>query len=207
MPIPAGYTSGQIIQAVPTGIQSGLVPVVPTSVAVGGGTATFNSATGKVTATSATTNLSINGVFSSAYQNYLIQVMLIGMPTDVNMRLRAAGTDNSSSVYSNVLAKAESGTGTINVAVANENTASFVSVARTGSTSYMSFSNIQLSNPFSSSYQTSAMIDLLQMANAQPYATRWFGGGNLNVTTSYDGFSLIIASGSFTGNVQVFGYV
>ena len=71
----------------------------------------------------------------------------------------------------------------------------------------MSFSNIQLSNPFSSSFQTAAIIDLIQLGNSQPIATRWFGGGNLNVTTSYDGFSLLIASGSFTGNVQVFGYV
>lgn len=186
---------------------SGLVPIVPTSVSVGGGSATFNSVTGKITATTATTNLSINGLFTSTYQNYLIQVMLTGMPTDVNLRLRVAGVDNSAGVYSNILAKAESGTGTISASVANETTSFFPSVARTSATSYMSFSNIQMSNPFSSSFQTSAIIDLIQLGNSTPLATRWFGGANLNVTTSYDGFSLLIASGSFTGNVQVFGYV
>lgn len=186
---------------------SGLVPIVPTSVAVGGGAATFSSTTGKITATAATTSLSVNGAFSSNYQNYLIQVMLIGQPTDVNLRLRVAGSDNANNNYSSVLAQAQSGTGTINVAVANENISNFVSIARTTSASYMSFSNIQLSNPFSSSYQTSTIVDLIQLGNSQPYAIRWFGGGNLNVTTSYDGFTLLIASGSMTGNVQVFGYV
>ena len=185
----------------------GLATVVPTSVTVGGGSASYSSTTGKITAASATSSLSVNGVFSSAYQNYLIQIMLIGQPVDVNMRVRVAGVDNSAGVYSNVLAQAQSGTGTINVAVANENTSFFPSIARTSSTSYMSFSNIQLSNPFSSVYQTASIIDLIQMGNSQPYATRWYGGANVNVTTSYDGFSLLIASGSFTGNVQVFGYV
>jgi len=201
------YYDGAAWATVGPASSAGLVPIVPTSVAVGGGSASFSSTTGKITAAAATTSLSINGAFTSTYQNYLIQVMLIGQPTDVNMRLRVGGTDNSANVYSNILAKAESGTGTIAGSVANENISNFVSVARTSSTSYMSFSNIQLSNPFSSSYQTAAIIDLMQMGNATPYATRWFGGGNLNVTTSYDGFTLLIASGSMTGNVQVFGYV
>jgi len=210
------YTSGEVLTASSLNANftfaaanptAGLVPIVPTSVAVGGGAASFSSSTGKITATAATTNLSINGVFTATYQNYLIQVMLTGMPTDVNLRLRVGGVDNSASVYSNVLAKAESGTGTINVSIANENTTFFPSVARTSATSYMSFSNIQMSNPFSSSFQTSSIIDLIQLGNSTPLATRWFGGANLNVTTSYDGFSLIIASGSMTGNVQVFGYV
>ena len=185
----------------------GLTPIVPTSVTVSGGSASYSSITGKITAASATSVLGVNGVFSSSYQNYLIQVMLIGGPIDVQMRLRVGGADNANNVYSSVLGQAQSGTGTINVAVANENISIIPSVARTSSTSYMSFSNIQVCNPFSSSYQTSLMIDLAQLGNSQPYVTRWFGGSNLNVTTSYDGFSLNIASGSMTGNVQVYGYV
>ena len=188
-------------------VPSGLVPIVPTSVVVGGGSATFSSTTGKITAASATTNLSVNGVFSADYQNYLIQVMITGVPTDVNMRFRVAGTDNSANNYSSVLAKAESGTTTLAVAIANETISVIPSVARTSATTYMSFSNIQVSNAFSSADETAVMIDLIQLGNSQPLATRWFGGSNLNVTTSYDGFSLIIASGSITGNVQVFGYV
>jgi hypothetical protein len=188
-------------------VPSGLVPIVPTSVAVGGGAATFSSTTGKITATAATTSLSVNGVFSATYQNYLIQVMLTGMPTDVNMRFRVGGADNANNNYSSVLAQAQSGTNVINVAVANETISNIPSVARTSASTYMSFSNIQVSNAFSSADETAVMIDLMQLGNSQPLAIRWFGGSNLNVTTSYDGFTLLIASGSMTGNVQVFGYV
>jgi hypothetical protein len=210
------YTAGEVLTAASLNAnlsfaasspQSGLVPIVPTSISVGGGSATFNSTTGKITCAASTTNLSVNGVFTSTYQNYLIQIMLIGQPTDVSMRMRVAGVDNSASVYTTVQGQAQSGTGTINVAIANENTSNFVSVARTDTVSYMSFSNVQLCNPFSSVYQTAMLVDQVELGNVQPYAVRWFGGGNLNVTTSYDGFSLIIASGSKTGNVQVFGYV
>jgi len=215
MALPVTFVAGDVLEAAQLnsnftyldGNASGLVPIVPTSVAVGGGAATFSSTTGKITATAATASLSANGVFSSNYQNYLIQVMLTGMPTDVNMRFRVAGTDNSANNYSNVLAKAESGTGTLIVAVANEGFSNIPSVARTSASSYMSFSNIQVSNAFSSADETAVMIDLMQLGNSTPLAIRWFGGANLNVTTSYDGFSLIIASGSMTGNVQVFGYV
>jgi len=215
MALPVTFVAGDVLEAAQLNSNftyldnklSGLVPIVPTSVAVGGGAATFSSTTGKITATAATTSLSVNGVFSASYQNYLIQVMLSGMPTDVGMRFRVAGTDNSANNYSSVLAKAESGTGTLTVAVANETISNIPSVARTSATTYMSFSNIQVSNAFSSADETAVMIDLMQLGNSQPLATRWFGGSNLNVTTSYDGFTLLIASGSMTGNVQVFGYV
>ena len=54
MPIPAGYTSGQIVQAVPTGINSALVLVSATTVG------------------SAVTSVTVSGAFSSTYDNYKI---------------------------------------------------------------------------------------------------------------------------------------
>lgn len=99
MPIPAGYTSAQIVQAVPTGIQSGLVPIVPTSVAVGSGTYTTSS-NGAVAFTGATTVL-LNGVFSSTYTNYRIVFQGYGVSNANNMRGRisAAGTPITTGTY------------------------------------------------------------------------------------------------------------
>ena len=51
--------------------QVGLVPVLPTSVTISGGSATV-SPTGAVTYSSGTTGLTINGVFTSAYRNYVM---------------------------------------------------------------------------------------------------------------------------------------
>jgi hypothetical protein len=50
---------------------SGLVPIIPSSITISGGTATVSS-TGAVTYSSGTTGLTINGVFTSAYRNYVM---------------------------------------------------------------------------------------------------------------------------------------
>jgi len=55
MGIPAGYTSGQVVQAVPTGINSAFVYL--------GGT------TG-----SASASINVDSVFSATYTNYLVQI-------------------------------------------------------------------------------------------------------------------------------------
>lgn len=78
---------------------NGLVVMTPTSVAKTGGssTATIN-ADGSVTFGACAT-LSLNGVFTSAYDNYMIVVRMSNPgpsgAADAYIRLRASGTDNS----------------------------------------------------------------------------------------------------------------
>jgi len=73
---------------------AGLKLIVPTSVTNIGGSSSV-SATGKVTFTSITTSLSVNGVFSSTYDNYL--VVWRGTNATGNggwtMKLRLSGSD------------------------------------------------------------------------------------------------------------------
>jgi hypothetical protein len=66
---------------------------------VGSGTGTV-SATGTVTFSGAST-VSFNDVFSATYKNYLVQFNMSGSTTntDVAMRLRVSGADNSSTNY------------------------------------------------------------------------------------------------------------
>lgn len=77
---------------------SGLVPIVPSSVSVSSGTGSFNSSTGVVTFTGAT-SLSIYGVFSSAYENYRMIVIYDSTSggTDVNAQL--LGSSNLTAGY------------------------------------------------------------------------------------------------------------
>jgi len=77
---------------------SGLVKIVPTSVAVGSGSGSA-SALGIVTFSGAS-SVSLNGVFSSTYKNYRINFDNIIMPvgaggTDMLLRLRANGTNTT----------------------------------------------------------------------------------------------------------------
>jgi len=82
----------------------GLIPVVPTSVTLSGGTST-TSTNGEV-AFSGAGSVLLNGVFSSAFQNYLIRLRTESSAiaasttnTALNMRLSKAGTPSTASSY------------------------------------------------------------------------------------------------------------
>jgi hypothetical protein len=81
------------------GAAPGLKLLVPTSVAVGSGSASIGTA-GQVTFTGAS-SVSINGVFSSTYDSYRIMFHVTSASANNYpiLRLRASGTDNSSSNY------------------------------------------------------------------------------------------------------------
>jgi len=65
MPIPAGYTSGQIVQAVPTGINSALVLIAKTSFTT---TATWT----------------LDNIFSATYDNYRIDMVWTQLTSTAN---------------------------------------------------------------------------------------------------------------------------
>ena len=83
MGVPNGYTSAQVVQAVPTGINSGLVLITAGS---------FTT----VTSFSLPTN-----TFSATYLNYRLVLNLTALTADADftMRVRASGTDNTTSNY------------------------------------------------------------------------------------------------------------
>lgn len=74
---------------------SGLIPIIPTSVSISGGTATTSS-TGAVTFSAGTTGVTLNNVFTTAYRNYVMVFSGIKSATSgndaVNYRLTANGT-------------------------------------------------------------------------------------------------------------------
>lgn len=86
----------EALEAKPTGF----VPIVPTSVTVGSGSASVN-ATGMITYTGAS-SLNLNGLFTSTYPNYRIVFQhILSSDTGLNLRLRVGGVDNTSAVYNN----------------------------------------------------------------------------------------------------------
>ncbi len=96
------YTAGEVLTASSlnanfsfAALSGGLVPIVPTSVAVGSGTGTAN-ANGQVTFTTAS-SVSLNGVFSATYKNYLVifNEDTASTTSAIQFRMRLAGTDNS----------------------------------------------------------------------------------------------------------------
>lgn len=81
-------------------LQVGLVPIVPSSVTVGSGSAT-TSTSGAVTF-SGVSSVSLNGVFTSAYKNYRLVVSDINSASgnsNFGLRLRSSGSDNAANSY------------------------------------------------------------------------------------------------------------
>ena len=172
----------------------GLVSMAPTSIVAGSGTATVN-ADGGVDFSGATP-ITLNGVFTSAYDNYLI-VMRSDSPTldAAYARLRVSGTDASGSNYTYQRLTAASTT---------------VSGARSTSQT-----NWRVGDASGSEYGDT--FHLYGPALAQPTAYRTvnagaFNGAEINefagthsLSTSYDGFTVYSAV-ALTGNIHVFGY-
>lgn len=172
----------------------GLISMKPTSIVHAGTSASIN-ADGGVDFT-AVTSLSLNGVFTAEYDNYLISMIVNVSSGDawVRMRLRASGTDTSGTNYVSQTIKASGSTfsGTRLTSLDNM----YVSVVSTA--------------------QNGLNVHVYGPALAQPTAFRGIGVGSVggatieeaasthSLSTVYDGFT--ISGSTFTGNIHVFGY-
>jgi len=170
----------------------GLVLVKPSSVVNG----TDN---GKGTVTfSAASSVSLNGVFSSTYTNYRIVFNVehtVGLVV-LYLRLRVSGTDATGANYNYQSLSADN---TISGGRSQNQTSTeialiSISVGNNGSTDiYRPF----LANP------TSFVGHIISAYNS-PYGRTYFS--EHTPSTSYDGFTIFVSSGTITGNISVYGY-
>ena len=175
----------------------GLVSMTPTSIAAGVGTATTNSDGG--VDFSAVTSVSLDGVFTSDYDNYLMVVTgtMASGGDPYRVKFRASGTDTTGSDYTFQRLRAI-GTGYNGTRFTSQSDAW---VGQAGDAN-----------------NTGTTVAIYGPALAQPTAMRNVHGGGADSTslydfasthslsTAYDGLTLYVTSSSITGNVHVFGY-
>ena len=179
----------------------GLISMKPTSITHAGTSASIN-ADGGVDFT-AVTSLSLNGVFTSDYDNYL--VVIRGQNDGVtdastSIRLRAAGSDASGANYVRQFLNVDSTT---------------VSGRRdTGQTNW----NQPVVFYSDTADQGGVAMHIYGPYLAQPTAARtvnanaYLGAYLLDhaythsLSTSYDGFTMAVTGSTATGTVHVFGY-
>lgn len=190
-----GFTS-----AVPE-VLGGMVLITPTSIAsTGTGNSSSIGANGSVTFSTCVT-LSLNGVFTSLYDNYMVTIRLRndgGNFANLSFRLRANGTDDataSSYIYQRI----------------EVDSTTIAGVRTTGDSTF--FANSGTSN------RDGAQAFIFGPALAQPTATRTItmtgrDGGRIydsafthNQSTAYDGFSIFPTGGSIEGLISVYGLV
>jgi hypothetical protein len=185
----------------PPSAAPGLSIVSPTSIANSGGSA---SASGGQVSFTGVSSISLNGVFTSTYDNYRVTMRISGTSTSdafMRTRVRVGGVDNStaSSYYQTSL--------------------------YSGGSSASGNSGIQdnmLAGITNSTYATSGswIYDYISPAlasqtliNAHTFYTLTAGARYLemvdcyhNATTAFDGFTMYPSTGTITGNIRVYGY-
>jgi hypothetical protein len=173
----------------------GLRMVVPTSVAVGSGTGSI-ATQGTVTFSGAS-SVSLNGCFSSTYDNYRILFFgTLSTGSNQTLRLRASGTDNSGATSY----RSQQGTFGGASAAAKRNDTSAFNLNYDSGGSEPPYYAIDIFRPNST--------DSVKVISGMGYksAQTDFTSGALTSSTQFDGFSLITSTGTMSGTVRVYGY-
>jgi len=173
-----------------------LTLITATSTANTGGTVTTSG--GRVTV-AGSSSVSLNGVFTSTSHNYLILVDTLEAaavgPNNINLRLRAAGTDTTSSTY---YAGQIFGTyGGTTGGSANNGVAQFPIVGL--KTLKQQMAKIEVFSPQAATITTIHSIGVSNDAQSN-------FAGHQDGATQYDGFTLFMATSNFSGNITVFAY-
>ena len=146
---------------------------------------------------SAVSSVSINNCFTSTYANYLLIFDLTQSASgNLSLRLRASASDNTTSNYRvGSYYVSSNNTSGINTASASANT--FALANSTGHHGQILVLSPQLTS-------NTRFTNLNTFTDAA-HAGSVYGGCVFAATTQFDGFSIYPASGTFTGNVRVYG--
>lgn len=186
------------------GSMPGLNLVSPTSIANSGGSASASG--GAVTFTGAT-SVSLNGVFTSTYENYRVMFYLTqGSGTqDIYsyLKLRASGSDSSASYYSTASGQTDTGSAFTN---ASSNVTNGFLIARLANTvDNRTFVSLDIHAPQLSA-RTSITGTGMWTSGVSSYTSVGVTIGGLHAAaTAYDGFT-ITSSAALTGIARVYGY-
>jgi hypothetical protein len=173
----------------------GMVLMNPTSIAYSGTSATLG-ANGQVTF-SAVTSLSLNGVFTADFDNYVISISSTVATGDVGlrMRLRLSGTDATTNYVRQYLSVDGS---SINAGRETSQSEAGLGAVRT------SFTNGQTVMIYGSSLaQATAFRSIDVDGISSAYIQEW--AGTHSTATAYDGVTLFPTSSNITGALQVYG--
>lgn len=167
---------------------AGLKLIVPTSVA---GSGVSVSASGKVTFTAAT-SVSVNGCFSSTYDNYLIVSQSV-CSVDVNgyLRLRSSGTDATTNYTRQILRVTST---TVQGLRGNDAIVNSLYTEREGNHFYVY-------GPHLSQATAVRSVTALAQGGALIYDTAM----THSTASSYDGFTYFPGTGNITGTLTVYG--
>ena len=190
---PVTMSGGAVNMSGATSVTGGGMDLItPTSVAGSGVTLS-----GGAVSFSAATSISVNGCFSATYKNY--RLVLSGVCSSstpaMNIRMRLAGSDNSTSNYAYQYLDFAGPTITSARSTAQTNYYSSILTTTGGWMVIDVFDPAEASNTY---FSTSGGY-----LPATPGGLLFYGAHS--VSTAYDGFSVIPSVGNVTGTLRIYG--
>ena len=179
--------------------QVGLVPVVPSSVVVGSGSASSGT-TGLVTFTGAS-SVSLNSVFTSGYSNYrvLVKVTYSNVQQAILLRLRTSGADKTANYYWGGSIGYVTGT----TSPYNLNNGGYQIVGYTGANSLgLTSSSTDILSP---ALATTTQFMTTGVGHDGNAFSLYVAGQHYD-QTAHESLTLYGSGGSMNGTIQVYGY-
>ena len=172
---------------------AGMDLITPTSVAgtgvtVSGGAVSF----------SASSTVSVNGCFTATYANYVVQFfgLCSNASTNLSVRLRVAGTDNTAANYDYQYLDVSSTTVSGGRDVGASSWSALGAVDTTNGLFTVTFAN-----PFAAAQSVATSYGGAPVSNAY-----WRSAFSRHTSsTSFDGFSFFPGGGTLTGTLRVYG--
>ena len=179
--------------------QPGMKLIVPSSVAVGSGSGSV--ATQGTVSFSGASSVSLNNVFSSTYDSYKIIVDCLPSTTlDLNMRLRVGGSDNSTSNYNRQYLLGNSTT-----VSAARSTGQNLWAINGGASAHRQLLDMTIVNP-ALSLSTGMYLGAAMNYDNTGALIVIHNGYSFSATTTFDGLSLFVSTGTMSGTIRVYGY-
>lgn len=150
----------------------------------------------------ATSSFSINNCFTSTYHRYRIILETFGasVRADLQLRLRASGTDNTAGVYKYTYLGYRSDTGTEQT----QNTSNSMWALMTANGTDIGLGVYDIQSPALA--RTTTIVGTgMRLNDLGTVGFLSFGGAH-SVGTAFDGFTLFPNGGTFQGAVRVYGY-
>ena len=184
MGVPSGYTSAQVVQAVPTGINSALVCVKAE------------------TAFTTVSSVTLDSIFTSTYTNYKIVLRTsFSTAASVGLQLRVGGVTSTAANYSTQRQQSD---GSTYFGAKSTGQTSFTNLINGGG-AFFGQTDLDLYSPF---VATPTMSFCDSQNNDTNYTNPFFEilRGVHNVSTAFDGFIFTATAGTITGTYTVYGY-
>jgi hypothetical protein len=149
-------------------------------------------------------SVSINNCFSATYLNYKIFLNNITQSTldNLAMRLRVSGTDNSSSIYTQLGVGQYTVGGTFQDVDSKKNEANWILQSNANTLTDGQSFGFDVLSPFATNNTFYGPFQSF-------YDSLSYGGihaGIHKLGSSFDGFTLFPVAGTFTGTYKIYGY-